>query len=88
MPIVIETRYIAATDKRVARVKASENGRSRSSLTVSFDYTGREHEKAARRFRDTFYPGEPLLFCGSTRDGRGDIYCIGAVAVKEGANHA
>lgn len=82
MPVAIETRYIQATDTKPARVKASANARGLS-LTVSFDYTGREHETAAKRFRDKFFPGEPLLFCGSTRDERGDIYCIGAVEVKE-----
>lgn len=82
MPIAIETRYIGPTDTKGARIRVSANGRP-FRMTFSYAYDGDEHRAAVRAFRDEFFPGRSLTYCGETRDQKGDIYSIGADEVKE-----
>ena len=79
MKFAIHTRYLPATDKRSARVKASTyRGRDAVwSVTVAYDYSGREHEQAADALRAKHWPDLPMIHVGATIDGRGDVFAVG-----------
>lgn len=82
MTVAIHTRFIPASDKKQARVKAFANrGRADGkdvifSVIISYDWSGAEHLRAAETLRDKYWPGEPLTFCGLAADGRGDVYTL------------
>lgn len=82
MTVAIHTRYIPASDTKQSRVKAFCNrGRSDGrdvifSVIIPYDWSGKEHLTAAEALRDKHWPGEPLMFCGLTADGRGDVYTL------------
>jgi hypothetical protein len=79
MPVAIHTRYLPATDTRPSRVKASTyRGRDAVwSVTVTYDHSGREHERAAEALRAKHWPDLPMVYAGATIDGRGDVYVVG-----------
>lgn len=79
MPVAIHTRYLPATDTRGARVKASTyRGHDAIwSVTIPYDHGGREHEKAADTLRAKYWPDLPMVYAGSTSDGRGEVYVVG-----------
>lgn len=82
MSISIHTKYIPAGNVRGSRVKASchrgiEGGKNVIwSVTAPFDYSGEEHERAAKALRDKYWPGQEMHWAGSTIDGRGYVFCI------------
>ena len=79
MPIAIHTRYLPATNTHPSRIKASTyRGRDAVwSVTVPFDNSGREHEQAADTLRAKYWPDLPMVYAGSTIDGRVDVYVVG-----------
>jgi hypothetical protein len=79
MPVAIHTRYLPATDTRPSRVKASTHRGSDVvwSVTIPYDYEGREHERAADALRLKHWPALPMVHAGATIDGRGDVYVVG-----------
>ena len=79
MPVAIHTRYLPATNPRGARVKASTyRGRDVVwSVTIPYDHEGREHERVADALRLKHWPDLPMVYAGSTIDGRGDVYVVG-----------
>ena len=79
MPVAIHTRSLPATDTRPSRVKASTHRGSDVvwSVTIPYDHEGREHERAADALRLKHWPALPMVYAGSTIDGRGEVYVVG-----------
>lgn len=82
MPIAIHTKALPATDTLPGRIKAAASrGRTMVSIVVgrgSFDDD--DHRAAAQALAAIHWPGQPLIRCGETLDGRGDVFSIGAEA--------
>jgi hypothetical protein len=43
-------------------------------------YDDDDHRAAAQALAAIHWPGQPLIRCGETLDGRGDVFSIGAEA--------
>lgn len=82
MPIAIHTRVLPATDHRPSRIRAyaRRGGRITYVQIGCATYDDDDHRAAAQALADIHWPGQPLIRCGETLDGRGDVFSIGAEA--------
>ena len=82
MPIAIHTRTLPATDTLPSRVRAyaRRGGRMTYATIGRATYDDDDHRAAAQALAAIHWPGQPLIRCGETLDGRGDVFSIGSEA--------
>lgn len=73
MPIAIHTKALP-TKIRATAVR----GRATVTLTVPRGSFDDDHRAAAQALADKYWPGQPMILAGTTLDGTGDVYTIGA----------
>ena len=82
MPIAIHTRALPATATLPGRIRAyvRRGGRVAYVTLARGSFDDDDHRAAAQALADIHWPGQPLIRCGETLDGRGDVFSIGAEA--------
>lgn len=85
MPVAIHTKYIGPSNVKGSRIKAyTHRGFCDGkpviwSVTVPYDHSGEEHEKAAKALLSKHWPewrAYSFEYVGGSADGLGDVYSV------------